>query len=137
MLGRPAMIPQKPLTLKPQAIDDCYQIVDDSACEQPSDVFSRASWFVETLKLHNVLRTILFKLYNNGGLVADTTTDNQTALQDGPDIQSITQIDAELLSFKENLPTLLDWDLDTHESNGKNFMRERLLLKARWGYNLN
>lgn len=71
MLGRPTMVSQRPLTPKPKAIDDCYLTLADTTCEQPPGIFSRISWFVETLKLHDILRTILFKLYNNGGLVTD------------------------------------------------------------------
>jgi hypothetical protein len=132
MLGRPAMISQKPLTPKPDAIDDCYLTVDDVACEQPPGAFSRASWFVETLKLHDILRTILFKLYNNRGLVTDETTDPQSNSRNCPDIQSIAQIDAELQGFKENLSNFLDWNFNTHQDGGEEFMRERLLLKARY-----
>lgn len=132
MLGRPAMIHQKQLIPKPEAIDDCYLTMDDAACEQPADVFSRASWFVETLKLHDILRTILFRIYNNGGFVADETANHDSNSRNGPDIQSITQIDAELQYFKENLPNSLNWEMQTHEVGGENFMREKFLLKARY-----
>lgn len=132
MLGRPAMISQRPTTPKPKAIDDCYLTVAGTTCEQPPGIFSRVSWFVETLKLHDILRTILFKLYNNGGLVADEATCHQINSRNGPDIQSIAQIDAELQVFKENLPKPLDWNLEAHQNNGEDFMREKLLLKARY-----
>jgi hypothetical protein len=132
MLGRPAMISQRPLTPKPEAIDDCYLTMADATCEQPPGIFSRISWFLETLKLHDILRTILFKLYNNGGLVTDEATGHHIHSRTGPDIQGIAQIDAELQAFKENLPKLLDWDLKAHQNNGEGFMREMLLLKARY-----
>ncbi|OKO93399.1 hypothetical protein PENSUB_12462 [Penicillium subrubescens] len=119
MLGRPAMISQRPLSPKPKAIDDCYLTVADATCEQPPGIFSRISWFVETLKLHEILRTILFKLYNHGGLEAFEATGHQTNSRNGPDIQSIAQIDAELQAFKENLPKLLDWDWKAHQITGK------------------
>lgn len=132
MLGRPAMISQRPLSPKPKAIDDCYLTVADATCEQPPGIFSRISWFVETLKLHEILRTILFKLYNNGGLEAVEATGHPTNSRNGPDIQSIAQIDAELQAFKQNLPKPLDWDLKAHQNNGEGFLREMLLLKARY-----
>jgi hypothetical protein len=128
MLGRPVMISENPVTPKPQAIDDRYLIADASICEQPPHKFSRASWFVETLKLHDILRKILSTLYDNAKLVEDERTNDQKKSKKTPEIQSIIEIDADLQNFKANLPTPLKWDLSQLSDD---LLRERLLLKAR------
>ncbi|KAF3397760.1 hypothetical protein F1880_005930 [Penicillium rolfsii] len=137
MLGRPPMISHSLSTPKPQAIDDCYLTMADTKCEQPLHTCSRTAWFVETLKLHDILRTILFKLYTNGGVASDEITTSQSKTWSDPDIQkyqSISQIDADLQAFEKNLPRPLDWKLGVHQNKGDSFMREKLLLKARFSY---
>ncbi|KAJ5746048.1 hypothetical protein N7520_011230 [Penicillium odoratum] len=134
ILGRPVMISQKPVTPRPEAIDDHYLMVDDPSSRQSPGVFSLVSWFVETLKLHEILRRILLTLYDNAALIEPERTEDHWKTRSVPDIRTIAEIDAELQNFTDGLPDALKWDAPIQNVGNESFPRERLLLKARFSY---
>lgn len=130
ILGRPPMISLKPVTPPPEAIDDCYLNVSNEICVQPPNMPSRVAWFVETLKLYEMLRKLLTTLYDNTGSNREDTADKkaESLFQS----QSILAIDSELQEFKRALPTNLNWEARRSEEQPAAFLRERYLLRARF-----
>ncbi|KAE8326711.1 fungal-specific transcription factor domain-containing protein [Aspergillus sergii] len=131
ILGRPAMIAQKPVTPLPEAIDDCYLSAGAPTCKQPPRVLSRVVWFIETLKLYDTLRKILKSLYENPG---PTEAGNHMPSGNTWQIQNIIEIDADLEHFKTKLPAALMWDHEVLRDGPDNFQREKCLLRARYSY---
>ncbi|KAE8320136.1 fungal-specific transcription factor domain-containing protein [Aspergillus transmontanensis] len=131
ILGRPAMIAQKPVTPLPEAIDDCYLLASAPTCKQPPRVLSRVVWFIETLKLYDTLRKILKSLYDNAG---PTEAGNHVPAGNTWQIQNIIEIDADLEHFKTKLPEALMWDHEVLRDGPDNFQREKCLLQARFSY---
>ncbi|KAE8379591.1 fungal-specific transcription factor domain-containing protein [Aspergillus bertholletiae] len=133
ILGRPAMIAQQTATPLPAAIDDCYLSTDMLTCEQPPRVLSRVVWFIETLKLHDMLRKILKSLYDNAGSTEAENMERHVPAGNRQ-IQSIIDIDADLKEFKDKLPEALKWDHQVLRDGPDNFLREKCLLRARYSY---
>ncbi|PLB54071.1 hypothetical protein P170DRAFT_460316 [Aspergillus steynii IBT 23096] len=134
ILGRPVMISQAPSTSLPAPIDDCYLRVESAICEQPPGVFSRVEWFIATLKLYDILRRVLNSLYDNyGGRVAAEPVDRRRA-EILFQIQSVTQLDAELEDFRHQIPAQLCWDAPLADASQDPFLREKYLLQARFLY---
>ncbi|KAE8164947.1 fungal-specific transcription factor domain-containing protein [Aspergillus tamarii] len=134
ILGRPAMIAQKPVTPLPEAIDDCYLSADAPTCKQPPRLLSRVVWFIETLKLYDTLRKILKLLYDNAGPMEAGNMSNHLPAGNTWQIQSIIEIDADLEEFKAKLPEALMWDHEVLRDGPDNFQREKCLLRARYSY---
>lgn len=124
------MISLKPVTPPPEAIDDCYLNVSNEICVQPPNMPSRVAWFVETLKLYEMLRKLLTTLYDNTGSNREDTADKKAESLFLS--QSILAIDSELQEFKRALPTNLNWEARRSEEQPAAFLRERYLLRARF-----
>ncbi|PWY63046.1 hypothetical protein BO83DRAFT_403381 [Aspergillus eucalypticola CBS 122712] len=103
------MISQESSMPLPQAIDDCYLTPDSVICTQPPRIFSRVAWFVETLKLHDMLRKTLAALYHNAAS-RDAGSDMEGKAAPLRQMIGIIEIDSQLQRFKDALPPELDWD---------------------------
>lgn len=129
-LGRPTMISEKTSIPKPEAIDDAYLQVDQLMCEQPSSTFSQCSWYIENLKLYDILRMIHFTLYNNAHSSKNEKLGFQEQLRS--DIKNVLDLDMQMQDFQKSMPFLLNWDSPNDGSIARGLLRQRLLLKARY-----
>ncbi|PWY91629.1 hypothetical protein BO94DRAFT_513932 [Aspergillus sclerotioniger CBS 115572] len=124
MLGRPPMTYSSPVPL-PEALDDEYL---HSPQLPRNHGVSRAEFYIQTLQLHTILRKILLEVYeplenSSPPYPLDyLKTDNYHA-------QTLMKLDAELLAFKSQIPTALQWN---KQSASDQFRRESSLLRARF-----
>jgi hypothetical protein len=106
-LGRPMYLSDAWPVPLPRAIDDNYMDSTSLICQQPSDVFSRTSFFICTIKLYNILGHILTNVYNlypaSGG--SKGTTD-QT---ESSPLDTLVKMDCELSNFESDIPPQLHW----------------------------
>lgn len=127
------MVPHNQSVPLPLPIDDRYLVVDSLVCEQPPGVFSRVEWFIATLKLYELVRKTLNTLYDNVGKGNEDAPVDRRQKKRLFQIQCITQIDLELQDFQFQTPEPLRWDIPIPEGREFEFLRERYLLKARYG----
>lgn len=128
-LGRPAIISEKTSIPRPEPIDDVFLRVEEATCQQPLGVFSHCSWYLENLRLYDILRQIHFTLYKN----AQSTEDNFCeSNEEDSSIRDVIDIDIKMQIFYREMPSLLNWDSPNDENITRGLLRQRLLLRARY-----
>ncbi|KAL4957897.1 fungal-specific transcription factor domain-containing protein [Aspergillus filifer] len=133
MLGRPAMHSHSQSVPLPEAIDDCYLYPDVAICEQPSGTLCRVEWFIATLKLHQLLRK-MSKPYNERTSEQYISKAAEEKMMHSIDqVQSLTDIDLDLESFRMSIPKSIDWEIGARDQPDQ-LLREKCLLKARFLY---
>lgn len=105
--GRPSMIPVHTKVALPMAIDDEY-LTDDINCQQPQDRFCRMSFFINTLKLYDILGNILTVFYG-GSNEARTSIPFSDRARAEEDYQAVLRLDRALLDFQMELPPFLQF----------------------------
>ncbi|KAH8804474.1 fungal-specific transcription factor domain-containing protein [Xylogone sp. PMI_703] len=103
-LGRPMSLSDEWPVQLPRAIDDRYMESTSPICHQPPDVFSRTSFFIQTIKLYKILGGILTSVYNP---VSGGKTSVERAL--GSQLDTIVKMDCALSDFESNIPPELYW----------------------------
>lgn len=107
-LGRPATTPYKSAVPLPVAIDDEYLIPGAHGCVQPDNILARNSFFVQTLKLNQILGEVLFKVYN----AWDEANENEDGLEERVGNQLVAvvvELDSKLAKFEKDLPEAFRW----------------------------
>lgn len=125
-LGRPMSLSDEWPVQLPTAIDDRYMESTSLKCQQPPDVFSRTSFFINTIKLYKILGAILTSVYNpaSGGKAStERTLSNQ--------LDTIVKMDCALSDFESNIPPELYWMNRKGGEGGLVFERQTNVLHAR------
>ena len=93
------MAPLRTQVRLPLAVDD--ELLSNDLCEQPENQFSRISFFIQTLKLYDILGEILSIFYDSSGI--------RCAEKSKPEdyYQSLLRLDRILLDFETGLPPVL------------------------------
>jgi hypothetical protein len=115
----------------PNAIDDECLKAEPQDCQQPEDTFSQTEFYVRTLHLYEILRDILSRVYRpwEDGKALDETDGRSI---ESTQIQTLIELDGELLSFKLGLPIALQWHVENKDTDyTEGFRRESSLLRAR------
>jgi hypothetical protein len=101
--GRPSMISLHSQVTLPLEVDDEHIQAESTICEQPEGRPSRVSFFIQTLKLYDILGEILAYFYDSSGskcsLSANEKADDY--------YQSLLRLDRRLLDFQRELPPFL------------------------------
>ncbi|KAK9452440.1 fungal-specific transcription factor domain-containing protein [Dipodascopsis uninucleata] len=111
--GRPLMIPYEFDINLPAAVDDSY-ISDSIIGEQPSAEPSIQMFFIETIKLYDILAPILIQVYRLQGhsRFESATESSESAWQD------ILRIDSHLRNYKKSINEVLQIEnVGKHKAN--------------------
>ncbi|GAD96717.1 predicted protein [Paecilomyces variotii No. 5] len=106
-LGRPPTTSYKSAIPLPSAIDDEYLIPGESNCKQPENVFSRTTFFVQTIKLNRILSEVLSEVYDPWNNMTD-----ESGGEEGLKNQLMTIVaglDTKLEHFEKDLPSAFRW----------------------------
>ena len=124
--GRPVSIPYGQFSdyqdLLPQPIDDPYLLSEQG---QPSDIFSKNTFFRHTVRLYHVMDDILLRLREAKSLAYYESKDASSEVRIRRPVSSVNaalsllntilQLDGHLLSWREYLPSSLRFSLEGHE----------------------
>ncbi|KAL4963235.1 transcription factor domain-containing protein [Aspergillus stella-maris] len=133
MLGRPAMHSNSQSVPLPKAIDDCYLYPDLAICEQLPGTLCRVEWFIATLKLHQLLRKMSRPSTENASEQYTSKATEEKTTHSIDQVQSLTDIDLELESFRISVPKSIDFEIEVDDQPDQ-LLREKCLLKARFLY---
>jgi hypothetical protein len=118
--GRPSMISLRTQVTLPLAIDDEYLSNDNTPCEQPKGTFSQTGFFIQTLKLYDILGEILAIFYDSSG--ASRGAGGGAKPKPEEYYQSVLRLDKMLLDFQRQLPPNLR--LEWLDDNGQPAKRD-------------
>lgn len=129
-LGRPALAPRKPAVPLPAALEDAYLEGMHATGAEPTDRFSKSTFFVQTLKLYTIFGEVLTNVYepwqdrSAEALLVENHIDTS--------IKTVIDLERDLAGFKSALPQQLDWDGEHIKGNEPPFVeRQRNILYAR------
>ena len=104
-----------PITFKssevplPAPIDDENMHASSPVCVQPEGTFSRTSFYVENLRLSNILGEILSEVYRPRNEL-ETLQDTARSRSWHPsNFDSLLALDSTLSEFEGNVPPILQW----------------------------
>ncbi|CCX33498.1 Similar to Uncharacterized transcriptional regulatory protein C3C7.04; acc. no. O14130 [Pyronema omphalodes CBS 100304] len=101
--GRPSMISLHSQVTLPLEVDDEHIQAESTICEQPEGRPSRISFFIQTLKLYDILGEILAYFYDSSGSKCSLSTNEKA----DDYYQSLLRLDRRLLDFQRELPPFL------------------------------
>jgi hypothetical protein len=111
-LGRPMMTPCHFTVPLPSHIDvDASIQVQDQV--EGSRTVSFLAFYVETIKLYQILGNVLTKVYKPWS-VNTPSSDKDTKDIQHKDLEAIVSLDEELSNFEENIIPPLHWERDAH-----------------------
>lgn len=109
-LGRPALPSNESEVPLPSAIDDEYLGSSaSSSCEQPDGIFSRANFYIQAIKLYQIMGRMLANVYRPWTTVA-TKRDKYEARFKDSSVAVVLDMDTELTRWESMLPHQLHWN---------------------------
>ncbi|KAK9482299.1 fungal-specific transcription factor domain-containing protein [Lipomyces starkeyi] len=125
--GRPLMIPYAFDINLPAAVDDQY-ITDSSIGEQPLDEPSIQFFFIETIKLYDILAPILVQVYKlQGHSRFETSVESQESV-----CQDIIRIDSHLRNYKKAINEELRIENAGKHKTNSTLRRQTNILEIRY-----
>lgn len=128
-LGRPILPAGVTTVPLPAAIDDAYLENEIEDAVQPEYLFSHNSFFLHTLKLYGIFAEVLTHVYKPWQVKDNQHFDGR---HKNSVLDTIVDVERDLLSFQANLPLLLRWD-NNAEDDGQLWIlqRQRSILYTR------
>ena len=129
-LGRPMVASGLSDVPLPAAVDDQY--VESGLCEQPDNSISRNMFYVQTLKLYNVMGEILTQVYKPWEDAKQNAQSGFERPRNSP-INVVIDLEYALSDFESNLPPQLHWDRSGMENGEPTYLeRQRNVLHTRF-----
>jgi hypothetical protein len=130
-LGRPTITSGESNVPFPTAVDDEYLDYDTNAAQQPDSIFSENNFFVQTLKLYNILGETLRHVYNPSQIKESDDQHVSDRLSNSP-MNTVLNLESAISDFESNMPSQLRWDRSGVEVNERDGLeRQRIVLHTR------